>query len=164
MANKNKSRPLTATHEEPTIWVDDIQIGDVFDLGTVVADPEEILEFAKRFDPQWYHVDPELAKESSWGGLIASGWWTGSSMMGLYARNFLSKIAPDASPGVESLRWRKAVYPGDVLALHITCTEKKPSSRGPHLATLTFDWELKRGDDVVATMSGRGWFHKRPTD
>lgn len=163
MPNEDLSRPLTATHQEPSLWVDDIQVGDVFDIGSIVADPDEIVDFAKRYDPQWYHVDCAQAQDSYWGGLIASGWWTGSSMMGLYARNFLSKIAPDASPGVENLRWRKAVFPGDKLDLHITCVEKKPSSRGDHLETLTFDWELKRGDEVVVTMTARGWFHKRPT-
>lgn len=156
-------RPLTATREEPTIWADDIRIGDVFDLGSVVAEAGEIVDFAKRYDPQWYHVDPKQAKESFWGDLIASGWWTGSAMMGLYARNFLARIAPDASPGVQDLRWRKAVYPGDELRLEITCVDKNESSRGAHLVTLTFDWECKRGDEVVMTMHGRGWFHKRPT-
>lgn len=163
MANDDLPRPLTATREEPTLWVDDINVGDVFDIGTVVADADELLEFAQRYDPQWYHVDAEQAKDSFWGGLIASGWWTGSAMMGLYARNFLSKIAPDAAPGVSDLRWRKAVMPGDELALRITCVDKQPSSRGAHLETLSFDWECLRGDEVVMTLSARGWFHKRPT-
>ena len=91
--------PVTATGAAPSIWFDDLEVGEVFDLGTVVAEREEVIEFARRYDPQWYHVNEAAAKSSSWGQLIASGWWTGSAMMRLYVDGFLSKIAPDASPG-----------------------------------------------------------------
>ena len=158
------SGPLTATLEEPSIWFDDIEIGQVFELGTVVAEPDDVLEFANRFDPQWYHVNEEAARNSSWGQIIASGWWTGSSMMRLYVDGFLSKIAPDASPGMENVRWRKAVYLGDVLQGRITVVDKKDSSRGPHLGTLTLNWEVLRGDEIVMDFVGRGWFHKRDHD
>ena len=154
--------PLTATLQQPTIWFDDIEVGQVFDLGTVVAEHDEVIEFAKRYDPQWYHVNEQAAKESGWGSIIASGWWTGSAMMRLYVDGFLSKIAPDASPGLENVRWRKAVYIGDELTARITVVDKKDSSRGDHLGTLTINWEVLRGDDIVMSMVGRGWFHKRP--
>lgn len=154
--------PLTATGEQPTIWFDDLEVGQVFDLGTVVAEHDDVIAFARRFDPQWYHVDEAAAQSSSWGQVIASGWWTTSSVMRLHVDGFLSKIAPDASPGVENVRWRKAVYIGDELGVQVAVTEKKDSSRGPHLGTLTLEWEVRRGDEVVMTMLGRGWFHKRP--
>lgn len=153
--------PLTATLDEPSIWFDDIEVGQVFDLGTVVAERDEVIEFAKRYDPQWYHVSEQAAKSSSWGQVIASGWWTGSAMMRLYVDGFLSKIAPDASPGMDNVRWHKAVYLGDELRGRITVANKKDSSRGPHLGTLFLYWEVLRGDEVVMSFSGRGWFHKR---
>lgn len=155
--------PKSATLEEPQWWWDDFEVGQVFDLGTVVAEHDEIIEFAQRFDPQWYHLDDDLAAKSSWGGLIASGWWTGSAMMRLYVDGFLSKTAPDASPGVENLRWHKAVYVGDVIRGQITIVEKMDSSRGPHLGSLRIDWGAYRGDELVLSMMGRGWFYKRPS-
>ena len=107
--------PLTATQAEPTIWFDDLEVDQTFDLGSVVAEHDDVIEFAKRFDPQWYHVDEAAAQSSHWGQITASGWWTASSMMRLYVDGFLSKIAPDASPGMENVRWHKAVYVGDEL-------------------------------------------------
>lgn len=154
--------PLTATQAEPTIWFDDLEVDQTFDLGSVVAEHDDVIEFAKRFDPQWYHVDEAAAQSSHWGQITASGWWTASSMMRLYVDGFLSKIAPDASPGMENVRWHKAVYVGDELRAQMTIVDKKDSSRGPHLGTLTIKWEVLRGDDVVMSMVGRGWFHKRP--
>lgn len=157
-------RPLSATLEEPELWFEDFEVGQVFELGEIVAEHDEIIEFARRFDPQWYHVDEQAANDSSWGGLIASGWWTGAGMMRVYVDNFLSKTAPDASPGMENVRWHRAVYAGDRLAVRLTVTDKKDSSRGPHLGTLYLHWEALRGDELVMSFSGRGWFYRRPAD
>lgn len=146
---------------EPDLWFEDFTPGRVFELGSVVVDEAEMVEFARRYDPQWFHVDPVLAAGSQWGGLIASGWYTGSLAMRMYVDGLLSRAAADASPGVE-LRWLAAVRAGDRLTGRMTVLDAKDSSRGPHLGTVYFQWELLRDTTPVFAMSGRGWFHRRP--
>lgn len=157
------SEITTATGDLPTIWFEDFEVGHVFDLGSVTAETEEIIEFARRYDPQWYHLDEAKAKQSQWGGLIASGMWTVSAAMRLYVDGLLAKAAPDASPGMEETRWLKAVYAGDVLHLTITVLETSPSSRGEGLGTVRLQWVATRDETPVLRMIGRGWFHRRPT-
>ena len=102
--------------------------GSVFEYGEVRVEEAEILEFARRFDPQDMHVDPEVAAQGRFGGLIASGWHTGAMMMRLLADNFLPKQASLASPGIDELRWLQPVRPGDVLRIRVTV--KPPAAGG----------------------------------
>lgn len=153
----------TSTGGVPSFWFEDFTIGAEFDLGNAVADRDEIIDFAKRYDPQWYHIDEDAARDSTWGELIASGWWTGSVMMRQYATNFLSKAAPDASPGMENLRWYKGIKAGDILTVSMKVTDLQPSSRGDHLGTAYLEWTAMVDGVRVASMTGRGWFHRRPT-
>lgn len=158
-------RPIvTATGAVPSIWFEDLTPGLQIDLGSVVAERAELVEFASRYDPQWYHIDETAAKASAWGGLIASGFWTASAMMRLYVDALLSKAAPDTSPGMEELRWLAAVYEGDRLDVTLSVLEASPSSRGAHLGTVRLQWVARRGDTPVLRMVGRGWFHRRPTE
>jgi acyl dehydratase len=105
--------------------------GTVFEYGETRVDKAEILDFARRFDPQDMHVDAEAAKRSRFGGLIASGWHTGAMMMRLLADNFLPKRASLASPGIDELRWLHPVRPGDVLRIRVTVLEATPSRSKP---------------------------------
>ncbi|MBA2554166.1 MAG: acyl dehydratase [Geodermatophilaceae bacterium] len=149
-----------------TIYFEDLTPGRSFDLGMVRIDEAEMLEFAGRFDPQWYHVDRERAETSSWGGLIASGWFTASLCMRIYVDEVLSQAAADTSPGLEELRWLAAVRAGDTLRGVLTVIDALESSRGPDLGTAVLRWEMIRvdpkPDQVVLRMQGRGWFHRRP--
>jgi len=150
-----------------TLHFEDLVPGRTFDLGTVAIDEHEMLAFARRFDPQWYHVDRERAESSSWGGLIASGWFTASLCMRIYVDEVLSQASADTSPGVEELRWLAAVHAGDTLRGVLTVVEAMDSSRGPDLGTAVLRWEMIRDDpvpdQVVLRMQGRGWFHRRPS-
>ncbi len=149
-----------------TIYFEDLTPGRSFDLGMVRIDEAEMLEFARRFDPQWYHVDRERATASTWGGLIASGWFTASLCMRIYVDEVLSQAAADTSPGLEELRWLAAVRAGDTLRGVLTVVDALDSSRGPDLGTAVLRWEMIRDDpipdQVVLRMQGRGWFHRRP--
>lgn len=149
-----------------TIYFEDLTPGRSFDLGMVRIDEAEMLEFAGRFDPQWYHVDRERAETSSWGGLIASGWFTASLCMRIYVDEVLSQAAADTSPGLEELRWLAAVRAGDMLRGVLTVIDALESSRGPDLGTAVLRWEMIRDEpipgQVVLRMQGRGWFHRRP--
>lgn len=150
---------------EPELYFEDLTPGRTFDLGPVRIDEAEMLAFAERFDPQWYHVDRARAEASSWDGLIASGWFTASLCMRIYVDHVLSRAAADTSPGIEELRWLAPVRAGDRLRGVLTIADALESSRGPALGTVVLRWELLRDDprpdQAVLRMQGRGWFHRR---
>lgn len=156
---------MPPTHP-PSLYFEDLTPGRTFDLGSVRIDEAEMMEFARRFDPQWYHVDRDRASASSWGGLIASGWFTASLCMRIYVDQVLSQAAADTSPGLEELRWLAAVRAGDTLRGVLTVVDALDSSRGPDLGTAVLRWEMIRDepvpDQVVLRMQGRGWFQRRP--
>ncbi|MFH0960448.1 MAG: MaoC family dehydratase, partial [Pseudomonadota bacterium] len=104
-------------------YFEDYVAGTVHNFGSITVEESEIVDFARRFDPQPFHTDPQLAKDSIYGGLIASGWHSASLMMRLFVQHYLSHVASLGSPGVDELRWLKPVRPGDVLSLRITVSE-----------------------------------------
>lgn len=146
---------------EPDIYFEDLPVGRVFDLGSVTVDRGEMIGFAERYDPQWYHLDVERAAASSWGDVIASGFFTASLCMKLYVQNLLHRAAADTSPGMDELRWLAPVYAGDTLALELTVEDAQPSSRSSELGTVTLRWVMSRDGRPVLRMRGRGWFHRR---
>lgn len=119
----------------------------------------EIIAFSKRFDPQPFHTDPELARDSVHGGLIASGWHTGSAAMRLLVDNFVSRVASIGSPGLEEVRWYKPVRPGDILSLRVTITETRRSRTRPDRGIVTtFIEVLNQERDTVMSMTGSGFY------
>ena len=133
------------------------------ELGSHAVTEQEIVEFARRWDPQPFHVDPEAAKESVFGGLIASGWHTGAMWMRLYVDSLLDAASSMGSPGVEELRWLAPVRPGDVLAGRLTVLETTPSERRPDRGTVRIRGEMVNQDGVtVLSMVSRGHFGRRP--
>lgn len=157
---------MTATTPEQSphveIWWEDLALGEVRDLGTISPTAEEILAFAQQFDPQPFHLDPEAAKVSVFGGLCASGWHTCSMAMRLMVTNFLCKTSSLGSPGLESLKWLKPVFPGDVLRLQHTVTEKRPMAKRPDVGLVRTVWEMfNQHGDKVLHMDGYGMFRRR---
>jgi len=112
-------------------YFEDYRPGAVFAAGSIAVTESEIVEFARRYDPQSMHTDAEAAARGRFGGLIASGWHTGAMMMRLYADNFLSPASSIASPGLDELRWLQPVRPGDVLSLRVTIIEARRSRKTP---------------------------------
>lgn len=112
-------------------YFEDYVAGSVHEFGPIAVEYDEVINFGKRFVPLTYHTDPELAKESIYGGLIASGWHTAGLMMRLYTDNYLSKVANLGSPGVDELRWEKPVYPSDELSIRVTVLETRLSQSKP---------------------------------
>lgn len=96
-----------------------IDAGETHDLGTYTADREELTAFARRYDPQPIHTDPDAAARTMFDGLIASGWHTAGSCMGLLAEGFLNDTASVGSFGLEELRWRTPVRPGDTVSVDV---------------------------------------------
>ncbi|PWR09720.1 acyl dehydratase [Micromonospora acroterricola] len=129
-----------------------------------------MVAFARRFDPQWYHVDPELAGASRHGGLIASGFYTVSLFMRAYVDHLLSRAAADASPGLEELRWLAPVRAGDRLAVRVDVMGARLSTARPGLGTASLTGTMLRlgADDrpeqEVLRTRFRGWFALRPAE
>lgn len=149
------------------LFFEDLTPGRTFDLGVTIVDGNEMVAFAQRFDPQWYHVDAELARRSSHGLLIASGFYTVSLFMRAYVDHLLSRAAADASPGLEELRWLAPVHAGDRLAIRLDVMGSKPSAARPGLGTVTLQGSMVRLDaddqperEVLRTRF-RGWFMLR---
>jgi acyl dehydratase len=141
---------------------DDFHVGDVRELGSVTVSEAEIVDFAQRFDPQPFHVDPEAARATMYGGLIASGWHTTALFMGLFVRAVLLDSASLGSPGVDEIRWRAPVRPGDTLTGRSTIADMQPSSSDPGRGTIFTSNELRNQDDVVVmTLTARGFFARR---
>jgi acyl dehydratase len=143
---------------------EDFHVGDVTELGPVTVTEEEIVAFASRFDPQPFHVDPEAARESPFGGLIASGWHTAALYMGMFVRGVLEGTASLGSPGVEELRWTAPVRPGDTLRGRATITDVTPSSTSPGRGTIFGSHEVVNQDGIVVMrFTSRGFIARRPT-
>ena len=133
-------------------YFEDYVPGAVYEYGQIPVTEAEIIEFARRFDPQDMHVDPEAAAQGRFGGLIASGWHTAAMMMRLFADNFLSKVASLASPGIDELRWLQPVRPGDVLRIRVTVLEATPSRSRPDRGMVRTLVEVlnQRGEAVMS--------------
>lgn len=136
-------------------YFEDYIAGSVHEFGTMMVEEAEVIDFGRRFDPQPYHIDPEAAKSSIYGGLIASGWHTASMMMRLFADQYLAPISSLGSPGVEELRWLKPVRPGDELSIRVTITETRRSQSKPDRGIVRSYVEVQnQKDEVVMSMKG----------
>ena len=143
---------------------EDFHVGDVAELGPVTVTKEEIVEFAKRFDPQPFHLDAEAGRRTPYGGLIASGWHSAAIYMGMFVRGVLGGTASLGSPGVEELRWLAPVRPGDRLRGRAVITDVVPSSTNPRRGTIIGTHELINQDDVVVMrFRSRAFIARRTT-
>lgn len=146
------------------LYWEDLVPGREFDLGITEVDGAEMVAFARRYDPQWYHVDERLATASQYGGLIASGFFTVSLFMRAYVDGLLSRAAAAASPGLEELRWLAPVRAGDRLAVVLAVVDQAPSRSRPGFGTVTLRGSMTRlgtpAVDVLRTRF-RGWFVRR---
>ena len=136
-------------------YLEDFVEGTVYEFGPASITEEEIILFGKSFDPQVFHTDPEKAKETVYGGLIASGWHTCSLFMRLYVEYYLPGPASLGSPGVDEIRWLKPVRPGDKLTLRVTVHKVKPSRSKPDRGVLySFCEMVNQENEVVVSMMG----------
>ena len=144
---------MTFAHSIDDRFFEDYVEGDVHDLGSIAVEADEVVAFAKRFDPQAMHTDSEAAKRTPFGGLIASGWHTAGLMMRLYVERYLTHVASLASPGVDELRWLKPVRPGDALSVRVTVLKTMPSKSKPDRGVVTSLIEVfNQAGDTVMTL------------
>jgi len=140
---------------------EDFTAGRIFELGTAVVDREEMLAFARRFDPQPFHVDDDAAKASWFGALAASGWFTAGLWMRLYVDEVLNKAISLGSPGGEELVWPVPVYAGDELRASMEVLEARRSQSRPRLGLVKLRARMHRGDVLVYHSTFTGMFGTR---
>ncbi len=134
-------------------YFEDYVAGSVHEFGSIPVEEKEVIAFARRFDPQTFHTDPEAARSTVFGGLIASGWHTASLMMRLFADNYLSKVASLGSPGVDELQWIKPVRPGDELSIRVSVLGTKRSRSRPDRGVVrSFIEVLNQNHEVVMSV------------
>jgi acyl dehydratase len=144
-------------------WWEDIEIGSRRELGSYTFTEDEIIRFARKYDPQIFHLDPEAAKKSLFSGLIASGWHTAGLMMRLLVDHFLPARASLASPGIDELRWTRPVRPGDMLHLRVTIIEASRSRTKPDRGMLrSFVEVLNQHGEVVMSLKPMNLLRCRP--
>ena len=142
---------------------DDIKEGEVVELGSRTLDKERMVAFAREFDPQPFHTDEKAAEASIWGGLIASGWLTGSTLMRLFYDGFLKDTASMGSPGIDELRWLKPVRPGDTLSARLIVLDTSASRSKPDRGIVHSLMEvLNQHGEIVMTTKGVNFFRRRP--
>jgi acyl dehydratase len=131
------------------IYFEDLEIGAETDFGTYEVTREEVLEFARKYDPQPFHLSDEAAAKTHFGRLAASGWHTCAMTMAVIARKVVNEEqAGLGSPGVDELRWLKPVYPGDTLHVSGKILEKTPSRSKPEIGSFRTETTVTNQDDV----------------
>jgi acyl dehydratase len=145
------------------LYFEDFHVGQVFDVGPKRVSKEEIVAFAKKFDPQPFHLDETAAQSFMFGGLIASGWHTAAICMRMSVDGMINHAASLGSPGVDELRWLKPVRPDDELRLRMEVLEVTPSRSKPDRGTIRLLWTLtNQKTEPVMTMRGLGMYSRRP--
>jgi acyl dehydratase len=146
----------------PRYW-DDYEIGQKFDLGSTSFTADEIVDFARQYDPQSFHVDAVVARQSMFGSLIASGWHVTAKLMRLFVDNYVDQRTALGSPGVDEVRWLKPVRPGDTLNASVECAGKVPSKSRPEMGIVHEQWRAtNQKGELVMTLKGTNMVRRRP--
>lgn len=144
-------------------WFDDYLAGEVFEFGDYLVTQDEIIDYARRYDPQPFHLDPVAARDSLYGDVIASGWMSAGIAMRMMCDHFIPPASGLGSPGVDHLRWILPVRPGDRLRLRATVLEVQRSRSKPDRGVVTVRQELLNQDGaVVMSLEGKSMHRVRP--
>lgn len=131
------------------IYFEDLEVGSDTYFGTYAVTREEVLEFAHKYDPQPFHVSDEAAAKTHFGRIAASGWHTCAMTMAVLARYVVEhEQAGLGSPGIDELRWKKPVYPGDTLHVRGRIIEKTPSRNRPEMGSFRTEMTVTNQDDA----------------
>jgi len=145
------------------LYWEDLQPGEIQEIGSHRFTEEEIIAFGRQFDPQPFHTDPEAAKSSFFKGLIASGWHTCAIAMRLMVDKYVARSASLGSPGLDNIRWLAPVRAGDTVTYRRRITAARPSESRPGVGLVHTRWEaLNQRGEAVMTMEGWGMFRRRP--
>lgn len=144
-------------------YLEDISVGDKLEFGRYEVTAEEIVDYARRFDPQPIHLDDDAAREAGLGGLIASGWHSVGMYMRMLVDNVLVGGSSMPSPGADEVRWLIPVRPGDVLSIRSEVLETRPSRSKPDRGIVRSRYEMINQDgDAVMSLVAIGFARRRP--
>lgn len=144
-------------------WFEDYAAGEVFEFGQYEVTEQEIIGFARQYDPQPFHVDPEAAKASPYQGLIASGWMTAAVAMRMVCEHFIPPQSSMGSPGVDQLRWLHPVRPGDRLRMRVSILAVQRSRSKPDRGVVTARQEvINQHQQTVMSLDGKSMHRVRP--
>lgn len=144
---------------------EDFPVGSVREFGGITLSRDDIVRFAREFDPQPFHVDEAAAAASFFGGIIASGWHTCALAMRMMCDAYLLETASLGSPGVDSIKWLKPVRPGDTLRIRSSVLDARPLESKPHIGLVYSQWRMyNQTDECVMEMLGHGMLRRRPVD
>tara|TARA_B110000971_G_C19707188_1_gene362562 strand:- start:139 stop:621 length:483 start_codon:yes stop_codon:yes gene_type:complete len=137
------------------------KIGHKQSFGAYEVTEDEIIEFAGKYDPQFFHLDHEAAKQSLFGGLCASGWHTCAMTMSMMVANMDAHGRSLGSPGIDNLRWLHPVYPGDVLSVKMEVLDTVPSKSRPNIGVVVSKVSVSNHkEDVVMEFTSKGIFSR----
>ena len=137
-------------------YFEDFKVGDTFAGGSVDVTQDAIIAYARQFDPQPFHTDPEAAKKTMFGELVASGWHTASITMSLFATSEIRIVNGIIGGGVEQLAWPRPVRPGDRLSVRSEVLETRPSQSKPDRGMIRVRVEtLNQNGEVVQSFVGQ---------
>ncbi|MEW6759948.1 MAG: MaoC family dehydratase [Pseudomonadota bacterium] len=144
-------------------YFEDFFVGQEIDLGTRTVSEDEIVAFAREYDPQPFHVDREAAEASIYGGVIASGWHTCSMMMRMVVDGLMCSASSMGSPGLDGVRWLKPLRAGDTLRVRYLTTGVKASNSKPDRGVVWSKWVANnQHGEEICTIEGMGMFGRRP--
>jgi acyl dehydratase len=146
------------------MYFEDLDVGSETYFGSYEVTRQEVIEFASKYDPQPFHLSDEEAAKTHFGRIAASGWHTAAMVMSVIARHVVQhEQAGLGSPGIDELRWRKPVYPGDTLHVRGTVLEKTPSRSRPEIGSFRTQTVVTNQDDqVVMTFVSIVLIRRRP--
>ena len=152
---------VKATTNLKYIPFESFDIGQIQNFGAYEVTEEEIIEFAEKYDPQFFHLDHEAAKQSLFGGLCASGWHTCSMTMAMMVANMDKNGRSLGSPGIDNLRWLRPVYPGDVLSVQMEVMDTRPSKSRPNIGIVVSKVSVSNHkEEVVMEFTSNGIFSR----
>jgi len=153
-----------ASQNKDGLWYwEDFREGEVREFGATTVMHDDIVRFAAEFDPQPFHLDDAAARDTIYGGLIASGWHTAAMAMRMMCDAYLLRSASLGSPGLDSLKWLLPVRAGDTLSVRLSILEARPLESKPGVGLVKSRHEVLNQDrQVVMRMEGYGMFRRRP--
>jgi acyl dehydratase len=160
--SSTSASPIEAEMNADRLHFEDFPPGEVTSYGSYPLTLEEIVDFAREFDPQPFHLDDDAARHTLLGGLAASGWHGCAILMRLNCDGFLNAATSMGAPGIDEVKWLKPLRPGMTLAVRRTTLEARPSKSRPEMGLVKFLFELVTSDgDVVLTQLGSIMFARR---
>jgi acyl dehydratase len=146
------------------IYFEDLEVGSKTEFGSYHVTREEVIDFARKYDPQPFHLSDEAAAKTHFGRIAASGWHTCAMTMAVIARKVVGEEqAGLGSPGIDELRWLKPVYPGDTLHVTGTIIDKTPSRSRPDIGSFWTETVVTNQDDApVMTYTSIVLMRRRP--